>query len=413
MTEKKTVVIIGGGAAGFFCAINVARLNPSQKVVILEKSNKLLSKVRISGGGRCNVTNACFDIGMLARNYPRGANFVKKSFHHFSPKDTIDWFEERGVKLKTEQDGRVFPVTDSSQTVINCLMNEANKYGVEILMNAEVLGLEYKNNQFEILCSASRRLIADYLCIATGGYPKASMFEWLKSTGHQIEAPLPSLFTFNLPKHPICNMMGLSVAKAKIKIAGSKLEQWGPVLITHWGISGPAVIKLSAWGAKELADKNYEFSAIFNWIPDFNENTMAEKLQQLRSSQPAQKIFSRNEWELPARLWEFFCNESKITNEMRWADLPSAFQNKLVKCLCNYEVVVKGKTTFKEEFVTAGGIRLLEVEASTMKSKKIPNLYFAGEVLDVDGITGGFNFQHAWTSGYIAATNIAKEFLPT
>jgi len=413
LTEKKTVVIIGGGAAGFFCAINVARLNPSQKVVILEKSNKLLSKVRISGGGRCNVTNACFDIGMLARNYPRGANFVKKSFHHFSPKDTIDWFEERGVKLKTEQDGRVFPVTDSSQTVINCLMNEANKYGVEILMNAEVLGLEYKNNQFEILCSASRRLIADYLCIATGGYPKASMFEWLKSTGHQIEAPLPSLFTFNLPKHPICNMMGLSVAKAKIKIAGSKLEQWGPVLITHWGISGPAVIKLSAWGAKELADKNYEFSAIFNWIPDFNENTMAEKLQQLRSSQPAQKIFSRNEWELPARLWEFFCNESKITNEMRWADLPSAFQNKLVKCLCNYEVVVKGKTTFKEEFVTAGGIRLLEVEASTMKSKKISNLYFAGEVLDVDGITGGFNFQHAWTSGYIAATNIAKEFLPT
>lgn len=413
MTEKKTVVIIGGGAAGFFCAINVARLNPSQKVVILEKSNKLLSKVRISGGGRCNVTNACFDIGMLARNYPRGANFVKKSFHHFSPKDTIDWFEERGVKLKTEQDGRVFPVTDSSQTVINCLMNEANKYGVEILMNAEVLGLEYKNNQFEILCSASRRLIADYLCIATGGYPKASMFEWLKSTGHQIEAPLPSLFTFNLPKHPICNMMGLSVAKAKIKIAGSKLEQWGPVLITHWGISGPAVIKLSAWGAKELADKNYEFSAIFNWIPDFNENTLAEKLQQFRSSQPAQKIFSRNEWELPARLWEFFCNESKITNEMRWADLPSAFQNKLVKCLCNYEVVVKGKTTFKEEFVTAGGIRLLEVEASTMKSKKISNLYFAGEVLDVDGITGGFNFQHAWTSGYIAATNIAKEFLPT
>jgi len=406
-------VIIGGGSAGFFCAINVARLNPSQKVVILEKSNKLLSKVRISGGGRCNVTNACFDIGMLARNYPRGANFVKKSFHHFSPKDTIDWFEERGVKLKTEQDGRVFPVTDSSQTVINCLMNEANKYGVEILMNAEVLGLEYKNNQFEILCSASRRLIADYLCIATGGYPKASMFEWLKSTGHQIEAPLPSLFTFNLPKHPICNMMGLSVAKAKIKIAGSKLEQWGPVLITHWGISGPAVIKLSAWEAKELADKNYEFSAIFNWIPDFNENTMAEKLQQLRSSQPAQKIFSRNEWELPARLWEFFCNESKITNEMRWADLPSAFQNKLVKCLCNYEVVVKGKTTFKEEFVTAGGIRLLEVEASTMKSKKISNLYFAGEVLDVDGITGGFNFQHAWTSGYIAATNIAKEFLPT
>ena len=413
MTEKKTVVIIGGGAAGFFCAINVARLNPSQKVVILEKSNKLLSKVRISGGGRCNVTNACFDIGMLARNYPRGANFVKKSFHHFSPKDTIDWFEERGVKLKTEQDGRVFPVTDSSQTVINCLMNEANKYGVEILMNAEVLGLEYKNNQFEIFCSASRRLIADYLCIATGGYPKASMFEWLKSTGHQIEAPLPSLFTFNLPKHPICSMMGLSVAKAKIKIAGSKLEQWGPVLITHWGISGPAVLKLSAWGAKELADKNYEFSAIFNWIPDFNENTLAEKLQQFRSSQPAQKIFSRNEWELPARLWEFFCNESKITNEMRWADLPSAFQNKLVKCLCNYEVVVKGKTTFKEEFVTAGGIRLLEVEASTMKSKKIPNLYFAGEVLDVDGITGGFNFQHAWTSGYIAATNIAKEFSPT
>lgn len=402
-------MIVGGGAAGFFCAVNVARMNPLLKVIILEKSSKLLSKVKVSGGGRCNVTNACFDIPTLARQYPRGGNFVKKSFHHFYTKDTIHWFEERGVLLKAEADGRIFPTTNSSQTIINCLLNEANKYGVEILMNTEVKGIQHCNNQFEIICDTSRKLFADYLCIASGGYAKSTMFDWIKSTGHCIETPLPSLFTFNLPGHRICSMMGLSVANVSIKIAGTKLEQKGPMLITHWGLSGPAVLKLSAWGARELAAKQYEFTAIINWVPDYNETTMIEKLQQFRSIQPAQKIFIKNTWGLPTRLWEFFCNESKITHEMRWADLPSSAQNKLVKCLCAYEVAIKGKTTFKEEFVTAGGVCLSEVDASTMHSKLIPNLYFAGEVLDVDGITGGFNFQHAWTSGYIAALHIAKE----
>lgn len=402
---------MGGGAAGFFCAVNVARMSPLLKVIILEKSSKLLSKVKVSGGGRCNVTNACFDIPTLARQYPRGGNFVKKSFHHFYTKDTIQWFEERGVSLKTETDGRVFPATNSSQTIINCLLNEANKYSVEILMKTEVKSIQHCNNQFEIICDTSRNFFADYLCIASGGYAKSSMFDWIRSTGHRIETPLPSLFTFNLPGHPICSMMGLSVANVSIKIAGTKLEQNGPVLITHWGISGPAVLKLSAWGARELAAKQYEFTAIINWVSDYNETTMIEKLQQFRSIQPAQKIFTKNAWGLPARLWEFFCNASKITHEMRWADLPSFAQNKLVKCLCAYEVAINGKTTFKEEFVTAGGVCLSEVDASTMQSKLIPNLYFAGEVLDVDGITGGFNFQHAWTSGYLAALHIAKEKL--
>jgi predicted Rossmann fold flavoprotein len=231
-------------------------MNPLLKVIILEKSSKLLSKVKVSGGGRCNVTNACFDIPTLARQYPRGGNFVKKSFHHFYTKDTIQWFEERGVLLKAETDGRVFPTTNSSQTIINCLLNEANKYSVEILMKTEVKSIQHCNNQFEIICDTSRNLFADYLCIASGGYAKSSMFDWIKSTGHRIETPLPSLFTFNLPGHPICSMMGLSVANVSIKIAGTKLEQNGPVLITHWGISGPAVLKLSAWGARNWQQSN-------------------------------------------------------------------------------------------------------------------------------------------------------------
>lgn len=407
MTKKK-LIVVGGGAAGFFCAINAARLNPQLSVVIVEKSNKLLSKVKVSGGGRCNVTHACFDINEMSKKYPRGGNFVKKAFHQFFTTDTINWFEERGVKLKAEADGRMFPVTDSSQTIIDCLLKESNKYGVEILMNTEVKAIIYKEDKFELKFSDSRLLTPDYLCIASGGYPKPSMFEWLRELGHSIEEPVPSLFTFNMPKHPINELMGVSVENAKVKITGSKLEQEGPLLITHWGLSGPVVLKLSAWGARELKERNWEFGICVNWLPGENEQQLKANFQQLRFELASQKVSGKNVFGLPKRLWEFLVQHSGVNKETRWADLPAKDQNKLIKNLCACEFSIKGKTTFKEEFVTAGGIRLNEIDHNTMMSKKVPNLFFAGEILDVDGVTGGFNFQHAWTSGFIAGKNISQ-----
>jgi len=409
---SKHLVVIGGGAAGFFCGVNAARMNPALKVTILEKSNKLLSKVKVSGGGRCNVTHACFDISEMSKRYPRGQNFVKKTFHQFFTTDTINWFEERGVTLKTESDGRMFPVTDSSQTVIDCLLKEANKYSVNIIMSTEVRKINlhpdsYRDSIFSLQCSNEKNLNADYVCIASGGFPKSSMFGWLKELGHSIEDPVPSLFTFNLPNHPIAKLMGVSVEKAKVKIIGSKLEEEGPLLITHWGLSGPAVLRLSAWGARELGVRSYEFGVLVNWVPEFNEQSLKEKFLQIRTISASQKVIGKNSFGLPNRLWEFLATQSGVKEEMRWADFPAAIQNKFIKNICAYECKVKGKTTFKEEFVTAGGIKLNEVDANTMMSKKNPNLFFAGEVLDVDGITGGFNFQHAWTSGWVAARTIA------
>ena len=406
---SKHLIVIGGGAAGFFCAVNAARINPALKVTLLEKSNKLLSKVKVSGGGRCNVTHACFDIAEMSKRYPRGQNFVKKTFHQFFTTDTINWFEERGVKLKVEADGRMFPVSNSSQTIIDCLLKEAGKFGVEILMSKVVKKINAHESGFVLELSNGENLAADFICIASGGFPKSSMFAWLKELGHSIEDPVPSLFTFNLSNHPITKLMGVSVEKAKVKIIGDKLEESGPLLITHWGLSGPAVLKLSAWGARQLGGRSYEFRILVNWIPDFNEQTLKEKFLQLRNINAAQKIIGKNVFGLPNRLWEFLATQAGITNEMRWADLPAAVQNKFIKNLCAYEVEVKGKTTFKEEFVTAGGIKLNEVDANTMMSKKVPNLFFAGEVLDADGITGGFNFQHAWTSGWVAARAVASE----
>lgn len=404
----KKLVVIGGGAAGFFCAVNAARLNPGMQVVLLEKSSKLLSKVKISGGGRCNLAHACFDLAEMSKKYPRGQHFVKKAFHQFFTKDTIQWFEERDVQLKTEADGRMFPVTDSSQTIIDCLLKEVNRHGVEIRMNAEVKRINRSpGSSFGIQLQNGEVLDADIVCIACGGYPRSSMFDWLKELGHSIEDPVPSLFTFNMPQHPVTNLMGVSVEKARVKITGTKLEQEGPVLITHWGLSGPAILRLSAWGARELSMGNWQFAITVNWLPAYNEQTLAAFFQSLRRDIASQKIQHRNPFGLPQRLWEFLLEQSGISREIRWADLPVREQNKLVRNLCNGEFEIKGKTTFKEEFVTAGGIRLNEIDANTMQSKRVPGLYFAGEILDVDGITGGFNFQHAWTSGFVAAKNIA------
>ena len=409
---SKQVIVIGGGAAGFFCALNAAALNPNLQVTILEKTNKLLSKVRVSGGGRCNVTHACFEISKMIRSYPRGANFLKKAFHQFFTTDTIEWFKQRGVVLKTEADGRMFPITDSSQTIIDCLLREANQLRVSIIMNAEVKSISHSNDKFEIHLSEARSanqqlLFADYICIASGGYPKSSMFEWLRQLGHSIEEPVPSLFTFNTPDHPITKLMGVSVANAKVKIANSSLEQEGPLLITHWGLSGPAVLKLSAWGARELAGRNWEFGIRISWLPGLDELKLRDGFQSMRTEIASQKIFSRNPFGLPQRLWEFLLEQSGTHSEMNWADMPGKLQNKIITSLVANEMSIKGKTTFKEEFVTAGGVRLSEIDPNTMMSRKMKDIFFAGEVMDVDGITGGFNFQHAWTSGFIAGKSVA------
>ena len=301
----------------------------------------------------------------------------------------------------------MFSITDSSQTIIDCLMKEANKYGVEIMMNSDVRSMKYENGKFHFQLSDLRPLTSDFVCVACGGYPKSSMFNWLTSLRHSIEEPVPSLFTFNMPGNSVTRLMGVVAENASVKIIGSKLSEQGPLLITHWGMSGPVILKLSAWGARELADKNYHFNILVNWISTYNEQSLREAWQQIRTKYSAQKIGNRNPFELPSRLWIYLLNQSGINEDIRWADLPAKEQNKLIKNLTAHEFEVKGKTTFKEEFVTSGGIKLAEIDATTMQSKIVPNLYFAGEILDVDGITGGFNFQHAWTSGWIAAKNIA------
>jgi predicted Rossmann fold flavoprotein len=403
----KRLVVIGGGAAGFFCAVNAARMHPSLEVLLLEKTGKLLSKVKVSGGGRCNVTHSCFSISDMVRNYPRGANFLKKTFHQFFTTDTIQWYTDRGVPLKTEDDGRMFPVTNSSQSIIDCLMKEANKYGVEIRMMADVKSLKPEAGQFTLELSDNRSLTADFVVIACGGYNKLSQFSWLQQLGHTIAEPVPSLFTFNMPGNAITQLMGVSVPEAAVKIVGSNLSAKGPLLITHWGVSGPAVLRLSAWGARQLATDNWQFAIIINWLPGYNEQSLREYLQQLRFDIASQKIGNRNPFNLPQRLWQYLLQQSGIDEDKRWADLSAKEQNKLIANCCAQEFKIQGKTTFKEEFVTAGGVQLSEVDANTMQSKVVPHLYFAGEILDVDGITGGFNFQHAWTSGYIAAKAIA------
>jgi len=401
------LVVIGGGAAGFFCAITAARVNPSLDVMLIEKSGKLLSKVRISGGGRCNVTHACFSILEMTGKYPRGGRFVKKAFHRFFTTDTIAWFRQRGVELKAEADGRMFPVSDSSETIISCLLKEADKFGVRIRLNREVKDLRKTGDKWSLTFANGEQEEADRVCIACGGYSKASMFDWLLQTGHHYENPVPSLFTFNIPNNGITRLMGISVPLVKIKIQGTKLEEEGPVLITHWGISGPAALRLSSRGARELAAMAYSFSISINWLPEFSDQRLDALFQEFRTNNGSQKVLSRNGLVLPQRLWEYFCEISGVGPELRWADLPASRQHKLAATVCNMELAVKGKTTFKEEFVTAGGIRLSEIDALTMESKLASGLFFAGEIMDVDGVTGGFNFQHAWTSGWIAGNSLS------
>lgn len=410
--KQKQLVVIGGGAAGFFTAINAAAMNPGLIVTILEKSSRLLSKVSISGGGRCNVTHACFEIDEMIKKYPRGRHFLKKAFHNFFTNDTIAWFQDRGVKLKTEADGRMFPVSNTSSAIVDCLLKEAALHHVNIILNAGVNAVEIftcdGKAQFCLHISGREKIHTDFVCIACGGFPKDVQFDWIRALGHTIISPVPSLFTFNMPGNRVTELMGVSVTDTVVKVKGTKLIEKGPLLITHWGMSGPVILRLSAWGAKELSEKQYHFQISVNWIPSYTEPLLRREWSDLRLQYASRKMSTWNPFALPIRLWQFLLNQCGIDGEQRWNDLPGKQQNELFHLLLMQDFEVKGKTTFKEEFVTCGGVTLSEVDVNTMQSKIQPGLFFAGEILDVDGITGGFNFQHAWTSGWIAGRAIGK-----
>ncbi|MFI5163853.1 MAG: NAD(P)/FAD-dependent oxidoreductase [Bacteroidia bacterium] len=405
------VIVIGGGAAGFFAALSCKQHHPGSSVTILEKSDKLLAKVKVSGGGRCNVTHACFENTQLAKFYPRGGKQLKKAFFRFNTKDTVQWFESKGVKLKTEADNRMFPVSDNSQTIIDCLMREANKLGVKIQKGISISRIEKKENGFIIVANEKdssipmaigTRMTADKIIIASGGSPKMEGFNWLKELGHTIVPPVPSLFTFNMPNEPIKKLMGVVADPVSIKIKGTKLAGEGALLITHWGMSGPAVLKLSSWGARKLHDMNYKFEVLINWLGNKNEQQIRDWLETELKIIGKRQTGNKNPFQLPNRLWLFFLEKNEIDAETTWNQLKKKSLNKLINTLVNDLYKAEGKTTFKEEFVTCGGVSLDEVSFETMGSKVCPGIYFAGEVLDIDAVTGGFNFQAAWTTGFIA-----------
>ncbi|OJW84091.1 MAG: flavoprotein [Bacteroidetes bacterium 46-16] len=399
------IAIIGAGAAGCFAAANIAA-QPGDEVIVFEKAAKALQKVKVSGGGRCNVTHACFDIPELLSRYPRGKQLLRKTLYQFGPRDTINWFEQRGLKLKAEADGRMFPITDDSQSIIDTIWNEMMKQGVQLRYHKAVEKIDKEAGGFTINFADKSSYRADKVLIATGGFPKAEQYKWIQELGHRIQEPVPSLFTFNIPKHPVTALMGLSVANAAVKITGTKIAEQGPLLITHWGMSGPVILRCSAWAARELHARNYDFQVQVNWLGDVKEEELRMQIHDLRRETGKQKVVHKNPFELPKRLWEYLTTECGISDEMRWGDMPAAQQNKLITHMLRDVYEVKGKTTFKEEFVTCGGVSINEVNAQTMESRVVPGLYFAGEILEVDGITGGYNFQHAWSSGWVASRAI-------
>jgi predicted Rossmann fold flavoprotein len=389
------VAVIGGGAAGFFAAISVKAHHPGAEVTLFERSNKFLSKVRVSGGGRCNVCHDRREIAGLAKNYPRGERFLKRSFTQFSTNDTIRWFAERGVQLKTEADGRMFPTTDDSATIVDALHDEALRLGVLLKRGAMVQGIAAEAGpRFKLALLGEKEVAFDRVIVTTGGSPKPAGYDWLASLGHTIVPPVPSLFTFNMPGETIRELMGVSVDPS--------LESTGPLLITHWGMSGPAVLRLSAWGARELHDNDHRFVLRVNWLGGIAESDLRAQWMDGRDQIARKLAINANPMGLPKRLWAFLLDKAEVESERPWGELPKKQLNRLADVLTNDRYAVEGKTTFKEEFVTAGGVALEEVDPLTLCSKLVQGLYFAGEVLDIDGITGGFNFQAAWTTGFIA-----------
>lgn len=410
MSEAKPydLVVIGGGAAGFFGAINAAQKKQDLKILILEKSTKLLSKVKVSGGGRCNVTHHCFEPTPLSQHYPRGQKELKKLFRSFQAKDTVDWFARLGVKLKTEDDGRMFPVTDDSQTIIDCFLEQAKKFNIEIRTGCEVDKITIDKNQFELFTRDEASFLSKSVLIATGGHNNTQPYNFIRNLNHTVTPTIPSLFTFNDSEKKFKDLMGVAVPDAEVKIAGTKLSERGPVLITHWGLSGPAVIKLSAWAAEYLHQLKYEFTALINWTGTMTEDDSRKTLFDQKSNHGKQKIMTKPLFTFPSRLWERLVELSEIDSSKIWAEASNKDINRLIEFLIRCPFRIKGKTTFKEEFVSCGGVDLKEINLETMESTKLPGLYFAGEVLNMDGETGGFNFQAAWTTAWIAAQHITE-----
>ena len=404
MNQDFDILIVGGGAAGFFSAINIVERNPKLKVAILERGKEVLSKVRVSGGGRCNVTHACFEPNELVKYYPRGEKELRGPFHQFCSGDTIEWFEKHGVELKIEDDGRMFPVSNSSQTIIDCFLTASHKLGITILTGQSVQSIFKKDNCWKIE-TQTENYLAEKLILATGSNPK--IWEMLHTFGHAIVTPVPSLFTFNIKDPRIKELPGIAT-QVSVKVIGSKLESTGPLLITHWGMSGPAILKLSAWGARILHDKNYQFAIEVNWLNDIDSEEAETLLKELKQEHAKKTVAKKSPLEIQNRLWESLVLASGIGAETKWADLSKIQLHNLASQLTKGVFQVNGKSTFKEEFVTAGGIDLKEINFKTMESKIHPNLYFAGEIVNIDAITGGFNFQNAWTSGFIVANAIAE-----
>lgn len=396
------ILVAGGGAAGFMAAITAAQQSPDHHVVIAEKSNQTLSKVLISGGGRCNVTHQPLDFVEFSGNYPRGSRFIKKILHEFGPEDTIKWFEQKGVKLKVESDGRVFPVSDKSESIIRCLRDQAAKYRIQIRHKYNFICCEFKSGSWEVTFNDDTTEHYDRIILAMGGFHKSVAYDVFRGMGLKVNEPVPSLFTFNSPTNPITELQGISVPQARIRIEGSKLDWCGPLLITHWGFSGPAVLKLSAWGARWLAERKYEFIIYINWVANISESELRALWIGLRDSKSQATIGNYSGIAMPSRLWKYLITNSGINLESRWAELSNKAIESLINTVIRQPHKISGKTTFKEEFVTCGGIDLSEINHQTMECKKLPGIYIVGELLDIDGITGGFNFQNAWTTGYIA-----------
>ena len=406
MIKNKRIGIIGGGAAGFFSALSVKQNHPDYEVTIFEKSAKILAKVKISGGGRCNVTNATFDNKELAKFYPRGGNHLRKAFEQFNAKSTMDWFEERNVPLDILAENCVFPRSNESQSIIDCFVREAKTKNVIIKIQTGINEIKKLEDGTFLLKSIDNDFIVDKVIVTTGGHPKRISLEWLEKLGHTIVDPLPSLFTFNMPKNLICELMGNVVEETTVKIEGTKLIAKGPLLVTHWGMSGPAILKLSAWGARILAEKGYQFSILVNWLNDKKEDDLRSEMNKVIEIHGGKMVGNLNPFPMTSRLWNFLLLKTEINPEKRWNEVGKKGINKLINTLLNDRYEVSGKTTFKEEFVTAGGISLDDVDFTTMESKVLPGIFFAGEVLDIDGVTGGFSFQAAWTTGWISGKNV-------
>jgi predicted Rossmann fold flavoprotein len=402
MNQNFDILIVGGGAAGFFTAINIVEKNPSLKVAILERGSEVLNKVRISGGGRCNVTHACFEPNELVKFYPRGEKELRGPFHQFCSGDTVEWFEKHGVELKIEADGRMFPVSNSSQTIIDCFQEATKKLGIAVLTNQSVQSIFKKDTLWKVE-TQSETYLSEKLILATGSNPK--VWEMLQNFGHAVVSPVPSLFTFNIKDPRIAALPGVS-AQVSVKVRDTKLESSGPLLITHWGMSGPAILKLSAWGARILHEKNYQFSIAINWLNDIEADATEKILKELKLEHAKKAVSKKSPFDLTNRLWESLVMNSGIDSETKWADLSKIQLQNLSNQLTNSVFQVNGKSTFKEEFVTAGGIDLKEINFKTMESKLHENLYFAGEIVNIDAVTGGYNFQNAWTSGFIVANSI-------